>query len=351
MVVKSIAEAVDPARFETLVCSLRTNPRPLPVPAPVIDLGSRKFSPYPIWGIARVCRQHGVDLVHAHLTRATICALLARARHSAPVIVHEHGPIYAKGAVYGVYRKLLRMLRRRPAAVIANSQATARRLEEQIGMAPEKMTVIYNAIDLERFDGARADRERARAGLGVSAEDFVIGFVGRLQAFKGVDILVRAMGLLLKKSGRYRLVIAGDGPERAALVALAATLGVSERVDFLGMRSDVEGVIPAFDVAVMPSRHEPFGIVLLELLRMKVPVISSGVDGMAELVDHEKTALVAQPNTPETLADCIERLEADDDLRTRLPENAYAFTAQFGLAQQIAALQDLYDRTYRAAHP
>jgi glycosyltransferase involved in cell wall biosynthesis len=320
------------------------------IPAQVINIDSHKYSPYPVWAIARLCKQHQVDLVHAHLTRSTICALLAHSICKTPIIVHEHGPVYAKGAIYNVYRSLLKMLRRRPAAVIANSKATARRLQERIGIAPEKITVIYNAIDLERFDPAAQDRDRARAQLGIAKGDFVAGFLGRLQDFKGVDILIRAVGLLLRESRAYRLVIVGDGPERAALEALAEQCGIADRVDFLGVRSDVEAVIPAFDVAVMPSRHEPFGIVLLELMRMKAPVISSGVDGMAELVSHEETALVAQPNTPETLADCIRRLEGDAGLRARLAENGHAFTQQFGLATHIAAIEDLYTQTYRATH-
>jgi len=350
-VVKGIAENIDAKRFEILVWPLRANPEAISVPAEMVGRSSGRYSPYPIWALRRVCAEHGIDIVHAHLTRASICSLMAPGLYGAPVLVHEHGPVYATGRIYVVYRFLLKMLRNRPAAVIANSQATARRLIEGIGVSPEKIKVIYNAIDLDRFDGARADRAAARAALDVAAEDFVVGFVGRLARFKGVDILLRAFALLLRESRRYRLVVCGYGQERASLEGLADELGVGGRVCFLGMRGDVERIIPAFDVAVMPSRHEPFGIALLELMRMKAPVVTSGVDGMAELVRHEETALVAQPNTPETIAACIKRLESDAALRAKLAENAYAFTHSFGLAQHIAAIEDLYLQTYRAVHP
>jgi glycosyltransferase involved in cell wall biosynthesis len=174
--------------------------------------------------------------------------------------------------------------------------------------------------------------------------DTVIGFVGRLHKQKGVDLLIRAFALLLRRSADYLLVVAGDGPQRGYLRALARQFGVSERVKFLGVCRNVPEVMATFDVGAVPSRHEPFGRVALELMRMKVPVVCSGVNGLAELITNCVTGLITQQNVPEEIAVNIQNLAKDKELQEKLSDTAYTFSEQFNVRNHIRKLQKIYSQ-------
>jgi len=342
VLVKNIAEKISNEHIETFVCALRTSPLAIPVEARLINLTYRKYNPCAIFAIAKLCKKYKIDILHAHLTKSVITSLMANFISKTPVIVHEHGPIFRKGLPFSIYRVLLRMFHNRAAAIVANSQATARQLVQSAAIGANGVEVIPNALDFGPFDSSKVARSKARAKLGISEKDIVVGFVGRLHRVKGVDILIQAVCSLLRQSSNYLLVIAGDGPQRDSLEALAAQLGIAHRAKFLGMCDKAAEVMSAFDIGIVPSRQEPFGIVLLELMRMKVPVVSSGVDGMGELVSNGQTALVAEPNTPASICDCVKRLVEDVQLQRRLTENAYKFSEQFALTNQTDSIKKLY---------
>ncbi len=119
-----------------------------------------------------------------------------------------------------------------------------------------------------------------------------------------------------------RVLVAGDGPERAALEARARRLRVAGAVEFLGYRADVEAVYAALDVMVLPSRHEGFGVAFLEAMAMGVPVVGTRVVGSVDAVEDGITGLLVPPADPAALAAAIRRLFDDPPLRRRLVEEA-----------------------------
>jgi glycosyltransferase involved in cell wall biosynthesis len=342
IVVKTIAEKIDKGRFETLVCALGTNAQAIPIQAKVINLTYGKYNPFAILAIARLAKEHEIDVIHAHLTKSVITSLMATFIHKAPVIVHEHGPVMREGVDFSIYRLLLRSLRRRAAAIIANSRATARSLVRATGMNAAAVAVIQNTIDFEQFDTLVGTGPRARQQLAISESDIVVGFVGRLHRVKGVDILLRALSLLLQQSHHYLLVIAGDGPDRESLENLATRLGVAERVRFLGMRRNPAEIMAGFDVGVVPSRQEPFGIVALELMRMRVPLISSPVGGLVDIVQDGKTGILLNRLEADCIAGAVKRLAQDRQLRNELAANAHVFSNKFDAKEQLKQLEDIY---------
>jgi glycosyltransferase involved in cell wall biosynthesis len=280
--------------------------------------------------------------MHAQLSKSIITCLLAGFICGTPVVIHERGAIFRKGISFSFYRFFLRLLHRRAAAIIANSQAIASELASKASIKPERINVIYNPVDFGVFASQKISRKQARENLGVSDEDFVVGFVGRLHPVKGVDILIKAFLLILQQSPHYLLVLAGDGPQRKSLEQMTTKLGVSDRVRFLGMRDDVPQIMAAFDIGVVPSRQEPFGRVAVEFMRMKVPVICSGADGLAELVHDGQTGIVVPKNSPEHICKAIQKLTKDEKLRRQLTEAAYAFSEHFGITEHIERLQEMY---------
>jgi glycosyltransferase involved in cell wall biosynthesis len=343
MVVKNIVEGLDPGRVETFVCPLRTNLRELPIKADVIHLGYGKYNPLVIPALARMCRKHCVDILHAHLGKAVICSLLAGPSCGAKVVIHEHGPIFTPGTSW-VLCRLLRLLGRRAAVAIANSQATVTALHLKAGIPLDAIRIIDNFIDFARFDPTQYDRRQARAALNLHDDDIVVGFVGRLDPAKGADLLLEAASLM-KPDRSYRFVIVGAGRERARLQDRAAVMG--ERVLFAGLCENPAQIMAAFDLAVVPSRQEAFGIAVVEFMRMRVPVIASRAGGLVELVRDGETGLVLETLDGPSIAAAVFRLAADPSLRRKLADNAAVFSQRFDGRRQLQQLTELYEEICR----
>jgi glycosyltransferase involved in cell wall biosynthesis len=341
MVVKNIAEGLDPGRVETFVCPLRANPRALPIKANMIHLGYGKYNPLVIPAIAKLCRKLHIDIIHAHLSKAVICSLIAGPWCGAKVVIHEHGPIFTPGTSWALCH-LLRLLGHRAAVAIANSQATVTALHEKAGIALDRIRIIDNFVDFARFDPALYNRQQARESLNLRPDDIAVGFVGRLDPAKGADILIEAASLM-KTDRSYRFVIVGEGRERARLENMAVPLGLGERVIFAGLCENPSQVMAAFDMAVVPSRQEAFGIAVVEFMRMRIPVIASRAGGLVELVRDGDTGLVLNDLDARSIAAAISRLSADAPLRQKLADNAVVFSQRFDGRRQLQQLVELYE--------
>jgi glycosyltransferase involved in cell wall biosynthesis len=342
-VVKNLVERMPADRIESCVCALRPNPKSIPIDAEVINLQCGKYSPAAVRSIAEICRSHRIDIIHAHLQKAILSSLLARSRCESRLIVHEHGAIFRAGTGC-LYRYFLRLLGPRADAVIANSEATKTALQRTLRRPHIPISVIYNFIDLDRFDPERYDRAEARRSLGLGPDVFVVGFVGRLDRAKGADLLVEAAALLRDENASYRFLVVGDGPERRPLERRIRRMDLEPMVMLAGLYENAAAVMRAFDVGVVPSRREAFGIAALELMRMRVPVIVSPVGGLPELVHPGETGIVLSQLAPEAIAQAILELAADHDLRDTLAHNAFAYSGSFDARRPVQQLVELYEQ-------
>jgi glycosyltransferase involved in cell wall biosynthesis len=339
MVLKHLVESTDSNQLDTFVYPLRSRDVRIPIQGRIITRPYRNYDPRKFFTILQLCKQHNIDVLVAHLEKPVIACLLASFFCKARLIVYEHGPVIAKGHLYSLYRLILRLLWRRASLFIAVSKNIADYLVHRIGVSPDRITVIYNPVQCDVFNYQRVSPEAARKKWGISDSDIVIGFVGRLDPMKGADLLVRAVSLLVQRSKRYLLLVAGEGPQQKSLERLAQRLGISNRVRFLGFCQNIPEVMAAFDIGAAPSRYEPFGIVCLELMRMKVPVISSGAGGMAEYITDERTGLLLKENTPEEICRRVERLVNDRQLRLNIIEAGYKLAEQFGVDRYVKEFQ------------
>ncbi len=339
---KYTAENINKHEVEVFIYPLRMDNVKIPIKSLMFEFPYRNYDPRKFFTIIKLCRQYKIDIIHAHLEKPVIACLLATFFHKVPVVVHEHGPVVIKGLRYSLYRLVLRLLRQRAAAFVAVSQNMADFLIRRIKIAPDRIRVIPNAVQFDIFDPQRVSAKHIRKKLGIADNDTVLGFVGRLSKIKGADLLIKAAALLLQRSQRYHLLLAGQGSERKTFEKLTQQLGIDNKVSFLGFCDNIPEVMAAFDIGVVPSRYESFGIVCLELMRMKVPVISSGVGGMAEYITDKETGLLLKENTPEEICRCVERLANDEQLRQRLIENGSRLAQQFSVDRYVKAYQQLY---------
>jgi len=342
-VVKGIVERMPADRVESIVCALRPNPRPLPIAVETITLQGRKYSLAAVGALARLCRDRRIDILHAHLQKAILSSLLAAPRTASRLVLHEHGPIF-RGGTGCLYRGLLRRLGRRADAVLANSEAAKSAVQRALRDPAVPVADVPNFIDTARFDPGRYDRDGIRASLGVGPDEFVIGFVGRLDRAKGADLLVEAAAALHRPGDSRRFLIVGDGPERGRLQDRIRTLGLEGTVVLAGLHENPAAIMRAFDAGVVPSRREAFGIAALEMMRMRVPVIVSPAGGLPELVQDGRTGIVLAQLCPEAIAQAVQRLEQDAALRQTLARNACERAGAFDGREQIEQILAIYER-------
>jgi glycosyltransferase involved in cell wall biosynthesis len=334
-----VENKIDP-EITNYVYPLRKKKDSIPITGDIIELSYPNYDLRKFLAILRICRQYDIDIIHAHLHKPILGALFATFFCDVKVIVHEHGSIAHKGLQYSLYRLLLRLLRKRADVFIAASNAVAKQLTHFSKIEPDRIKVVYNAVDLKRFTPDLGIRETVRKELDLSPDDVVVGFVGRLAHVKGPDILLEAFSKLANK--KYCLLYLGAGPMEKELGLMAKSLGVADRVKFLGYRQDVERVMNAFDVGAITSRQDAFPLTPLELLSMKIPLVSCDVYGLAEVVEDMGNALVPAENKPDQIAECIERIRSDEQLKRSLTQAGSITAQKFSVNRCVQAVEDIY---------
>lgn len=174
---------------------------------------------------------------------------------------------------------------RHPWYLVGVSQAICSNLRTQLTALPiERCRVIHNAIDADALERRLLSRADARSALGLQTGDFVFGTVGRLVGFKAHDDLIDAFARAHRDMPTARLIIIGRGPLESSLKDQLAAAGLQDRVLIHGFLDDAARYMTAFDAFVLPSRHEPFGLVLLEAMVSRVPVVASDSGAPAEVL-------------------------------------------------------------------
>lgn len=236
-----------------------------------------------------------------------------------------------------------------PAAdrVLTVCEAFARELVEHKGVRTEQLRVQHNSIRRER--PAEPETGRAlRARFRIAADEKVILAIGRFSREKAHADLIEALSLLRREDPQLeaRLLIAGDGPERARMNRLAAELGVSANLIYAGQVTDVQPHYAAADVMALPSHSEGSPFVLLEAMAAGVPVVATAVGGVPEMVKHEESALLVPARQPRQLAAALRRVLREPGLAACLTNNASALIAsRYGPERYFRTLADLYIET------
>ena len=319
---------------------------------PVPEL-QRELSPRRDLAAARLMRsllrRERPQVLHTHAAKAGAAGrlgALAAGRGRPPVRVHTfHGHVlrgYFGSRQERLFRLVERGLARTTSALIAPS-AEVRDDLVTLGVAPaDHFVVIPYGFAFGEHGGAR---ERIRSELRVGPETFVVGWVGRLTDIKRPLDLVRVVASLVGRGVDGTLVLVGDGPERPAVEALAAELGVEARVRLPGYRTDAADWFPAFDALLLTSANEGTPVAALESLAAGRPVVATSVGGVPAVVDEEETGFLAPTGDVEALAERLGRLTGDPELRRRMGAlGADRMRARFGLEPMVDAVEALYRR-------
>ena len=276
--------------------------------------GARRWSPSSVWRALRLVRGGDYDVVHAHLVKAIGVALLVGLLRHKKTAIHLHGGVQEFPAVI---RAAYRMLRGGAGCVIAVSEAIKDFARDVLRFPAERIRVVHNGVRVEAFARSAADNS-VRRELAVPEDAVVVGMAGRLVEQKGVDVFLRAFALVRAREPRAIAVIVGGGPLRADLEKLADDLGCSDGVRFMGWRTDMPLCYAAFDLGVVPSRWEPFGIVAVEMMAAGLATVACAVDGIREIVSHGVDGLLVPPHDPKAMAAAILDLIRRPEWREKL---------------------------------
>ena len=274
-----------------------------------------------------------VDVVHAHDYKSAFLAWIACRRRPVRLVATQHGWVESTLALRA-YHSLEAVVLRRFDAVVMVSAAQRPRLV-RAGVPESRLHQIGNGIELPPGTGNRP------AVAGVEPGDgHVFAAVGRLSPEKNIGLLLAAFARVVQRSPRARLLLAGDGPQRSALEASAAQLGIADRVSFLGVRDDVAALWPGIDTLALPSLSEGMPLVVLEAMAHGVPVVASAVGEVPSLLSQAEHGRLVVPGDVHALASAL--LAALADGRRRDARASAYVRAHHGLDTVADAHAALY---------
>jgi len=292
--------------------------------------------------LARRLRAARVDVLHTYLVSANIYGTLAGrlARVGAVVTSRRDTGFSRNWRLRLLEERLVNPLVDR---VVAVTPAVAECTRREWGLRPERIVTIENGVDLDVCDPDRQPRAEARRELGLAADDVAVGVIGQLSPIKGHADFLQAAAKVAEAAPSARFLLVGDGPMRASLEALAASLGIAGRVSFTGARADVPRMLAALDVVVLPSHTEGMSNTLLEAMAMARPVVATAVGGTPDVLRDRVTGRMVPARAPGILAGVLLDLLGDRPAAEALGRAARAYVAEhLTLPRMVGRYQELY---------
>ena len=297
----------------------------------------------------RIVIDEAPDVIHANSIRAGLVMAAATLGLDMPVIWHAHDilPRHPLSTAVRIFAMISSRNR-----ILSVSQAVADRFRGII-LRPLKrrvpIVVIHNAVDLERFKPDAKSREEIRCALGLGVTQPVVGIVGQLTARKGQLELIEAFAHISREVNDAVLLIAGaalfnrDEEYAAQLERAARSLGIADRVRFLGPRDDIPKLMQGLDVLVVNSHEEPFALTVLEGLSSGTAVLATSVGGTPEMIRHGENGWLVKARDQKALAKAMLTLFGDQSLRQQLGrEGRREAIARFSTNRFLKEMEELY---------
>ncbi len=344
-----MSDKYDPERYDVSYCNLFCDKGGQGAfPTELRNRGLKAFEiagnrasdvPGILYKLIKLFRLEGFDVIHLHMLQATIVGgIAALIGGKAKIVVTKHFT-YPMIEGRSISRFLDVCVTKAADHVIAISGFVKKDMAKA-GIPVEKISVIFNGIDIKAFDQQiLEDRD-----LGASAGIHIVT-VGSLTARKGHRYLIEAVGQLGSLQTQVVVLVVGEGPERESLESDIERAGVEASVRLVGFQKNVASILAKADLYVHPSIHEPFGIAILEAMAAGCCVIATSVDGVPEIVVDGETGLLVPERDTEALKNVIERMLEFPAERARMGENGrHRVEAEFVIEGTVRACQKIYDR-------
>lgn len=302
-----------------------------------------------LWRLTRLMRRVRPHIVHTHTAKAGAVGRLAAMLSGVPVVIHTfHGHVlrgYFSPATTAMYRGIERALAWRTTRLVTVTDLVRDELLALgVGQRGQYVTVPLG-FDLEPLLRAERRRGELRAELGLGDAP-VVAIVARLVPIKAHEVFLAAAARVRQQVPNAVFLVVGDGECRAALEQRAANLGLRDAVRFLGWRADLDRLYADTDVVVLTSRNEGSPVALIEAMAAGVPVVSTAVGGVANVVEHGVTGLLAPMDDDATLATHIETLLGDRSLARAMGQRGRERVhATYGSDRLVRDIEQLYLHT------
>lgn len=354
----NLVDRMNPARFEHVVCTVRglgphaahLQERQVRIVSIDAAASQSRFQTPALVTAIRDMRPHVVHSRNWGAIEAVLAARLTRA----PLVVHsEHGYDAQSGSGESRRRRYLRRLAFALADRVVTVSGQLRAVHaERTGFPARKITVIHNGVDCARFSPDVSVRESIRRELDLPPTTFCIGCVANLLPVKDHMTLLQSLRTLDQRGRDWRLLLVGEGPERAALEAFVqAQAGWRERVSFLGSSNRVPALLRAMDTFVLPSTAEGICNSLLEAMATGLPVVATAVGGNPEVITDGESGLLFRSGDVERLGHHLAQLRAAPESRARFGAQAVQrVRREFSLDSMVRAYEGLYASVGAAKH-
>lgn len=312
---------------------------------PLHSLSPHKFLPWYAMTLPALLLRGRFDILHCHLVASNIFAKPIGRLCGVPLIFNHDHTNDDYRANDRLRLALDRFSNRFATHILPVSDSCRRFLIEREGVPAHKITLIQNAIDLRKFSAGHGTRAEARSELGLPAGVPVVAGVGRLNPQKNFTLFIRVAAAILREKPDVHFLLAGDGPEEEALRRLARELGVQDRVHFSGYLSDTRRAYLAADVLLMPSLFEGLPMTLLEAMAMRVPVVASALDGIAEVIEDGRDGFLVTSGDAEQFRRKVCGLIGNPRLAAEIGDAASQKIARrFSAERMCSEVEQIYDR-------
>lgn len=344
-VIACIAMGLDPEKFNLKVWCLSKGGQIYDeleqkgVQIEILNMKSHR-NPLFLLGLCLKFKTNKIDIVHTHgYTATTIGRLTAYLAGVKIIIAHIHSTYYNYTKKQLRIEKILSLFTKK---IICCSGAVADFVKETEKINPRKIQVIYNGIDVHKFEVVSSVKKQEN-------KRFTIGCVASLVEHKGHKYLLEAAKEVLDAlPDKVRFMLVGDGILKEQLEAQARSLGIAEHVSFMGNVTNIEALVGTFDISVLAScEREGLGIALIEAMAGGIPVIGTNIGGIPEIIENKKNGLLVKPHDSKSMAQSIITMCNNWDKTKIMGENArVTVQKKFSKEVMLKAIAKLYLELY-----
>lgn len=316
----------------------------------IIDM-KKRFSVRSIQLLVQFIKENRVDIVHTHGYRANfygrIACMLAGVKSISTVHVSLYDYIETSSLIRYIYIMLERILSYRTSVFICISNAMKQDMLA-LGIDPQKIVVIENGVDLERFYPRNAQKQLKKE-LGIKTNGPIVGTVGRMVTEKGQIFLIEALKYLKADWKDLKCLFIGEGPMLPQLKKMASDSGIEDMCVFAGILKDIEFSYSILDVFVLPSLREPFGLVLLEAMASGIPVIATAAGGPLGFIEPDVNGVLVPAANSKALAlkiSCL--LSNKDKAKAIATDGRRTVENQYSVKETVEKVEGVYLSQYQA---
>ena len=301
---------------------------------------------YQLLRLSWFLRRKKFDIVHTHDLWSNLIGVPAARLAGVRAIVSSRRDLANFDWYQSKRRGWLRRIQNLGGAVLANATPIRDALIAEDGFKPEKLRVIHNGVDIDRFQTSGDERDQVFPGVGKGK---LIVLVGNMHTdVKGHPWLIASAPAVVHEFPTARFVLAGDGEQQPRFEEQVAKLGLEQNFLFLGRRTDIPKLLACCDIAVLPSRAEGLPNAILEYMAAGLPTIASRVGGNAELIEDGVTGLLVPSEDSAALSDALLALLRDPGLARRMAQNGHEFTIRnFSFERLVREVDELYSELLR----